>query len=103
MYLSRIRVENFRNFSEFDVQLTGNFVVVGENRVGKSNLLYALRLLFDPTAAVTRNRQSTASEKGRAVLHRAAGSGGSPRLQPLRDWTMAHHAAPDETSDCFSR
>jgi putative ATP-dependent endonuclease of OLD family len=49
MYLSRIKIENFRNFSEFDVQLTGNVVVVGENRVGKSNLLYALRLIFDPT------------------------------------------------------
>ncbi len=49
MYLSRIRVVNFRNFSELDVRLTGNIVVVGENRVGKSNLLYALRLIFDPT------------------------------------------------------
>jgi putative ATP-dependent endonuclease of OLD family len=49
MYLSRIRILNFRNFSELDVQLTGNVVVVGENRVGKSNLLYALRLIFDPT------------------------------------------------------
>lgn len=51
MYLSRIRVVNFRNFSELDVRLTGNVVVVGENRVGKSNLLYALRLIFDPTLA----------------------------------------------------
>lgn len=49
MYLSRIRIENFRNFSELDVRLAGNVVVVGENRVGKSNLLYALRLIFDPT------------------------------------------------------
>jgi len=49
MYLSRIRIANFRNFSELDVQLAGNVVVVGENRVGKSNLLYALRLIFDPT------------------------------------------------------
>jgi putative ATP-dependent endonuclease of OLD family len=49
MYLSRIRIENFRNFSELDVELEGNVVVVGENRVGKSNLLYALRLIFDPT------------------------------------------------------
>ena len=40
---------NFRNFSELDVELRGNVVVVGENRVGKSNLLYALRLIFDPT------------------------------------------------------
>lgn len=49
MYLSRIRIANFRNFSELDVQLAGNVVVVGENRVGKSNLLYALRLILDST------------------------------------------------------
>jgi putative ATP-dependent endonuclease of the OLD family len=49
MYLSRIAIENFRNFSDFDVALDGNVVIVGENRVGKSNLLYALRLIFDPT------------------------------------------------------
>lgn len=48
MHLSRIRIVNFRNFSELDVGLTGNVVVVGENRVGKSNLLHALRLIFDP-------------------------------------------------------
>jgi len=49
MHLSRINIINFRNFSELDVQLSGNVVVVGENRVGKSNLLYALRLIFDST------------------------------------------------------
>ena len=49
MYLSRIRIENFRNFSELDFALAGNVVVVGENRVGKSNLLHALRLILDPT------------------------------------------------------
>ncbi len=49
MYLSRIKISNFRNFSDLDVALAGNIVVVGENRVGKSNLLYALRLIFDPT------------------------------------------------------
>jgi putative ATP-dependent endonuclease of the OLD family len=49
MHLSRIKICNFRNFSELDVKLAGNVVVVGENRVGKSNLIYALRLIFDPT------------------------------------------------------
>ena len=49
MNISRIKIENFRNFADFDVKLNGNIVVVGENRVGKSNLLYALRLLFDPS------------------------------------------------------
>ena len=49
MQLARISISNFRNFSALDVELAGNVVVVGENRVGKSNLLYALRLLLDPT------------------------------------------------------
>lgn len=49
MNISRIKIENFRNFAKFDVALSGNIVIVGENRVGKSNLLYALRLLFDPS------------------------------------------------------
>jgi len=49
MHLSRILIENFRNFSKLDVALDGNIVVVGENKVGKSNLMHALRLLFDPS------------------------------------------------------
>ncbi len=48
MNISRMKIENFRNFSDFDVALNGNIVIVGENRVGKSNLMYALQLLFDP-------------------------------------------------------
>ncbi|MBR9864628.1 MAG: AAA family ATPase [Rhodobacteraceae bacterium] len=49
MHLSRIKIENFRNFSDLDVALDGNIVIVGENRVGKSNLLFGLRLLLDPS------------------------------------------------------
>jgi putative ATP-dependent endonuclease of OLD family len=49
MYLSRIRIENFRNFKLLDVELSGDVVFVGENRVGKSNLIYALRIIFDPS------------------------------------------------------
>lgn len=49
MYLSRIKIEKFRNFRDLDVALGGNVVIVGENRVGKSNLLFGLRLIFDPS------------------------------------------------------
>src|SRR6266540_3312976 len=51
MRISRVRISNFRNFSSLDVALSQNVVVVGENRVGKSNFLYALRLLLDPSLA----------------------------------------------------
>ncbi|MBE0688671.1 MAG: AAA family ATPase, partial [Anaerolineae bacterium] len=49
MHIKRIRVQNFRNFADFDVELWRNVVVVGENNSGKSNLLHALRLALDPT------------------------------------------------------
>lgn len=49
MKITNIAIENFRNFRSIDVEVDGNIVVVGENRVGKSNLLYALRLIFDAT------------------------------------------------------
>jgi Predicted ATP-dependent endonuclease of the OLD family len=49
MRISRIVVENFRNFANLDVTLGEHAVIVGENKVGKSNLLHALRLILDPS------------------------------------------------------
>lgn len=49
MRLSRIRIENFRNFQCLDVELGHSVVIIGENQIGKTNLLYALRLLLDPS------------------------------------------------------
>lgn len=48
-YISRIHIENFRNFHSVDFVLGDKQVIIGENAVGKSNLLYALQLIFDPT------------------------------------------------------
>lgn len=49
MQLKRIRITNCRSFHESDVALDANVVVVSEKRVGKSNLLHALRLITGPT------------------------------------------------------
>jgi len=49
MKISRIEIINFRNFAHLDIQLSGNTVIVGENKIGKSNLLHALRLVLDPS------------------------------------------------------
>jgi putative ATP-dependent endonuclease of OLD family len=48
MFISRIEITNVRNFEHLDVKLGRTTVVVGENNVGKSNLLFALRLILDP-------------------------------------------------------
>ena len=45
MYLSKIEIENFRNLKSLTVHLgSGLNVIVGENNVGKTNLLDALRM-----------------------------------------------------------
>jgi putative ATP-dependent endonuclease of the OLD family len=49
MRLSRIIIKNFRNFKSLDVKLGEHAVVLGENKVGKTNLLFALRLILDPS------------------------------------------------------
>jgi len=49
MQISRIVVKNFRNFEHLDVELGRNVVLLGENSVGKTNLLEALRLVLDPS------------------------------------------------------
>jgi putative ATP-dependent endonuclease of OLD family len=42
-------IKNFRNFKSLDVRLGEHAVVLGENKVGKTNLLFALRLILDPS------------------------------------------------------
>lgn len=49
MYISRISIENFRNFYELDTKLARDAVIVGENAIGKSNLIHGLRLILDPS------------------------------------------------------
>ena len=57
MYISALRVSNFRNFQELVVDpFPRNAVVVGENGAGKSNLLAALQLVLDPTLPRTARR-----------------------------------------------
>jgi putative ATP-dependent endonuclease of OLD family len=48
MYISRIDIKNFRNFCHLELDLCENAVIVGENKIGKSNLIFALRLVLDP-------------------------------------------------------
>lgn len=47
MKLSKLIVENFRNFQKTTIKLSNKNVVFGMNDVGKTNLLYSLRFLLD--------------------------------------------------------
>lgn len=47
-YISRVRIKNFRNFKDIDIKLSHKQVIIGENNVGKTNLLRAIQLILDP-------------------------------------------------------
>ncbi|WP_434478896.1 ATP-dependent nuclease [Gemmatimonas sp.] len=49
MRISRVKLINYRNFEFVDIPLGDHAVIVGENKVGKSNFLSALRLVLDPS------------------------------------------------------
>jgi putative ATP-dependent endonuclease of the OLD family len=49
MRISRVQTNSFRQFHRLDVVVNAHAVIVGENKIGKSNLLYALRLILDPS------------------------------------------------------
>ncbi|WP_236793330.1 ATP-dependent endonuclease [Amycolatopsis sp. GM8] len=58
MHIDRISVKNFRNLGDVELRLLPGTVIVGENRVGKSNFLHALRLILDTSMSFT-DRQLT--------------------------------------------
>ncbi len=47
MILSWIKITGFRNFEDATINFSDKTLIIGPNDIGKSNLLYALRLLFD--------------------------------------------------------
>lgn len=49
MRICRIKIRNFRNFKNVDFALGQSTVILGENQIGKTNLLFALRLILDPS------------------------------------------------------
>lgn len=55
LHISRIEIKNYRNFADLSIdKFPARAVIVGENGVGKSNLLEAMRLVLDPALPDTR-------------------------------------------------
>ena len=49
MRLEKLRIKGFRNFNDTEIVYQEKSLIIGANDVGKTNLIYALRLLFDQT------------------------------------------------------
>ena len=49
MLIESLSIEGFRNFANCEITFDEKTLIVGGNDAGKTNLLYALRILFDPS------------------------------------------------------
>jgi putative ATP-dependent endonuclease of OLD family len=67
MQVARLTIKNFRNLAAIDVPLAPGAVLVGGNRAGKSNLLFAVRLVLDAT--LTSRERSLAREDFSEILN----------------------------------
>lgn len=47
MYIDNIYIKGFRNYSDSFIKFNRSTLIIGSNDVGKTNLLYALRMLLD--------------------------------------------------------
>ncbi len=47
MLIEKVKIVGFRNFAEATIRFNGSTLVIGSNDVGKTNLIYALRILLD--------------------------------------------------------
>jgi predicted ATPase len=61
LYLSRLRIKNFRSIAELDVPINQLTILVGPNGSGKSNLVDALRFLRD---SLTRGLDQALLDRG---------------------------------------
>ena len=48
MIIEKLIIENYRNFRSFEIELKRFNLIIGENNIGKTNLLNALGLIFSP-------------------------------------------------------
>jgi putative ATP-dependent endonuclease of OLD family len=57
MYISQLHIKNYRNFLDFKINLRPLTLIIGENNVGKSNLLDSIGLIFSQDVSFFKKRQ----------------------------------------------
>lgn len=56
MYISKLVIKNYRTFDNFTIELKPLTLIVGENNIGKSNLLDSIGLIFGQDVSYTKRR-----------------------------------------------
>lgn len=97
MHISYIAIKNFRNFLDAKFKVAQHAIILGENSVGKSNLIYALRLILDPSLP-DNERQLTKSD-----FHVNSPMDGKTSIEiTIRLSDVTHNAQKSVLTDCHN-
>ncbi|WP_145573266.1 ATP-dependent nuclease [Yersinia mollaretii] len=47
MYINKLKIKNYRSFNDFSIELKQKTLIIGENNIGKTNLISAMSLLLN--------------------------------------------------------
>ncbi len=68
MYISNLEIKNYRTFKEFSIKLKPLTLIIGENNIGKSNLLDSIGLIFGQDISFFKRRVLEVSDFNYDVL-----------------------------------
>ncbi|MBU2530301.1 MAG: AAA family ATPase, partial [Elusimicrobia bacterium] len=69
MFISKLMIENYRNFRSFSIKLKPFTLIIGGNNSGKTNLMSALSLIFTQEITAFRNRRLQIDDINYAAIY----------------------------------
>lgn len=93
MYITKIHIQNYRNFNDFSMDFhKGLNVIIGANNSGKTGLLYAIRLLSNPKEITTDD-----FNKNNLILFKEKYRDSAPKI--VIEYSIKHTISEDDTED----
>ncbi len=68
MYITKLEIKNYRTFKDFSIKLKPLTLIIGENNVGKSNLLDSIGLIFGQDISFFKKRLLEAADFNYEIL-----------------------------------
>ena len=100
MYVSRLKLTNWRNFTHADVNLAETTYLIGPNASGKSNLLDVFRFLRDLVTPHGGGLQQSIDSRGGISKLRSLAARKNPKIElevELRETLRDQSGQPDWT------
>lgn len=84
MYIKLLKIKNFRNFGDppFEIELRPFTLILGENNIGKTNLVSALGLIFSQEITVFRKRILEIDDMNYGAISKFKAEICDPNIQP---------------------